>query len=135
MPKKQVPSLSANGWLTEISEKADALMAYYITSEHSQTYLYKGRITSLPHHIQKNGSEPTRLESTVENDLGDYFRRHFEDVEITVSAKPVSDKEPNNINLTIDCIVVEGGERYSLGREIKVEDDRIVNIFDKLKGG
>lgn len=131
---KKVPSLSASGWLSEISERADALMAYYISSEHSQSYIYSGQITSLIYHIQQNGDNLSRLESRVEQDLGIYLKRYFEEVEISVSTDLPDANDPNRINLTIDCIIVDNGYRYSLGREIKAENNRVVKTFDTVNG-
>lgn len=124
-----VPSLSAPGWLLEISERADALMAYYITSEFSQSYLYYGKITSLPYHIKAYGSTPERLESRVEDDLGAYLRRYFEEVEITVRTDIPNEQDPNRIDLRLDVIVLDNGYRYSLGRQIKIQNKRIAEVF------
>lgn len=134
MAANKVPSLSAAGWLTELAERADALMAYYLTSEHSQSYIYRDNITSLPYHIKQHGANPSRLESVVETDLLTYFRRHFEDAEISASTDNPDPDDPERINLTLDCVIIENGKRYSLGREIRSEDNRVIEIFDTLKG-
>lgn len=125
----QVPSLSATGWLTEISERADALMAYYITSEWSQSFIYSGLITSLPYHIQQHGQDPNKLQSKVEHDLSNYLERYFDSVELSVRTDIPDDQNPNQINLRIEAVVVSEGVRYSLGREIKTENNRVVSIF------
>ncbi len=134
MPTK-VPSLSASGWLTEISERADALMSFYITSEHSQSYIYNGRITSLTYHIQQHGQEPSRLEDRVQVELGEYLRRYFEEVEIEVTTSLPDPNDPHRINLTINVVVMDNGYRYSLGREIRAENNKIVKIFNINNGG
>lgn len=124
-----MPSLSANGWLVEFTERADALMAYYITSEHSQSYIYYGSITSLTYHIQQYGQSPNLLEDHVREDLSKYFRRYFDDIQLDVRTDIPDPDDPNRLNLTIDAIIIENGQRYSLGREVQTLNNRVVNVF------
>lgn len=126
---KKVPSLTAAGWLSEIAERADALLAYYITSEHSQSYLYKGQITSLPYHIRRYGNEPVKLEQRVSSDLHKYLSRYFDKVEVEARTDIPDVDDPNRINLQLDCVIYSGEYRYSLGREIKVANNKVINVF------
>jgi hypothetical protein len=127
---KPVPSLSANGWLVELTERADALMAYYLTSEYSQSYIYHGAITSLTYHIQQHGQAPDRLEEHVHRDLSRYFRRYFDDVQLEVTTSIPDHEDPNRLNLTINAIIIEKGQRYSLGREVRTLNNRVVTVFN-----
>ena len=129
-----IPSLSASGWLTEIAERADALMAYYVTSEYSQSYIYEGRITSLTYHIQQHGNDPLRLESRVTGDLQAYFGRYFDRVELEVRTDLPDPEDPNRINLRIDCIVYQGEYRYSIGREIRAANNKVIAVFNSSNG-
>lgn len=126
---KLVPSLTASGWLAEISEKADALISYYITSEHSQSYLYQGNITSLTYHIQQHGNEPQRLESRMKDDLHIFLTRYFDAVEVEVTTEIPDVDDPNRINITLDVILFDNGFKYSLGRVIRSENKRVVKVF------
>lgn len=125
-----VPSLSTKGWLVELTERADTLMAYYLTSEFSQSYLYRGSITSLTYHIQQYGQTPDLLETHVQRDLSRYFRRYFDDVQMEVTTQIPDHEDPNRLNLTINAIIIEQDQRYSLGREIRTLNDRVVNIIN-----
>lgn len=126
----KVPSLSAAGWLTNINEKADALMSYYFGSEHSQTHLYRDRVTSLPYHIQHYGNNPLKLKGKVERDLTDYFLRYFEAADVTVTVDEPAEGDPERINLKIDATVMDDGKRYNLGKLIETHNSKIKNIFD-----
>lgn len=133
--KTIVPTLSASGWLTEISEKADSLMAYYLLSEYSQSYLYYKHILSLPYHIRMYGNKPNQLKNIVESELTEYFKRYFKDVELTAIVDIPDVNDPNRINLMIDCMFYDNGEKYSLGREVNIENSKIKKVFDKNNGG
>jgi hypothetical protein len=129
-----VPSLSASGWLTEIAERADALMAYYVTSEYSQSYIFEKRVTSLPYHVQQYGNDPMLLENRVHNDLQAYFLRYFEKIDLTVRTDSPDPLDPNRINLIIDCIIYDNGYRYSLGREIRTANNKVIAVFNASNG-
>lgn len=131
---KKVPTLSARGWLSEISEKADALIAYYITSEHSQSYIYPHQVTSLIYHVQQNTEEPERLERDVQLGLDRYLRRYFENVELVVAVKEI-DNEPNRVDIRIDCTITDNGYRYDLGRQIQIDGEQVKKVFDIVNGG
>lgn len=131
---KKVPSLTATGWLTENKERADHLLAYYITSEYSQTQHYPGKITSLPYHVQQFGSNPTRLRDRVESDLAQYFSRYFDSVDIRVNTTLPNEDDPERINLQIDVIVVDQGKRYSLGRLISIQNSKVSEIINLNNG-
>lgn len=126
--KIKVPTLSATGWLTEISERADQLMANYFTSEFSQSHIYAGSITSLPYHIQEYGNDPALLESKVTDSLQLYLNRYFDKVELTVDAS-LSEENESRINLTISATIYDDDYKYSLGREILSANNKIVNII------
>jgi len=129
-----VPSLSSSGWLSEIAERADALMAYYVTSEYSQSYIYEKRITSLPYHVQQYGNDPLALESRVNSDLREYFLRYFENIDLTVKTSVPDVDDPNRINLRVDCIIYDNGYRYSLGREIRTANKKVIAVFNASNG-
>ncbi len=130
---KPVPSLSAAGWLESIAEKADAIMAYYILSEYSQSHLYKSHVTSLTWHIQQYGNDPGRLETRVGEDLNTYFTRYFEKVDVNVNTDTPNPLDPDRINLTIDITVYEGSQRYSLGKAIESINGKVEKIQTIIK--
>ncbi|MBE0438167.1 MAG: hypothetical protein IBX57_00170 [Gammaproteobacteria bacterium] len=134
MSNKKVPSLTTTGWLTEISDKADALMAYYITSEKSQSYVYSDSITSLPYHIAVFGDDLNKLETHVQRDLTTYFGRYFDKVEVTIEIKPPLEEGADRYNLEIDAFVVENGFRYNLGRQIQVANKKVTKVFEVNNG-
>lgn len=130
----RVPSLTATGWLTELRERADALMAYYLTSEASQTHLYENKITSLPYHIRTYGSDEVKLRNRVETDLANYLQRYFEGLDVKVSTDIPDQNDPERLNLRLDITVMDQGSRYSLGKLIKVQNSKVLGIFDINNG-
>lgn len=130
--QKVVPSLSASGWLTGLAERADHVLASYVVSDYSENYLY--RVFSLPWHVQQYGHDDLKLKNRVEGDLDTLFRRHFNDATVTAIVDQPEPTDPGRINLKLDIIVYDGGEKYSLGRLIKTSQSRVVEIFDLYHG-
>lgn len=131
---RPVPTLTSTGWLTDIAKRADALMSYYLTSEYSQTSIYKGKVTSLTYHVQQHNSNPEKLQSTVESDLRVYFERYFDSVDLTVTTNLPNPDDPNRVNLQIDVVVYEGEYRYSLGQEIRSANGKVIEIIKLMHG-
>lgn len=129
-----VPSLSSSGWITELAERADRTMAYYLTSDHSQSELYAGRVVSLQYHIEQFGHSHSLLQQQVNQDLERYFGRYFDRIDLTVSVNGPGENNEDRTELRIECIITEGNQRYSLGKLITTIDSKVIGIFDLNNG-
>lgn len=126
----RVPSLSASGWVEEISERADKLMAYYLTSDYSQSEIYAGTVVSLQYHIEQYGHNTTELRTHVENGLRGYFERYFDSAEVTLTINDPTSDDDNRTELKVECYITDNGSKYSLGRLIAVIDSKVVSFID-----
>lgn len=126
--KAKMPTLTASGWVDNIAEKADSAMAYYFTSDFSQSNVWAGQITSLPYEVQQNNSDPQSLQRVIQQDIKNYLGRYFDTVTCNVSTDLPNADDPTRINVTLNVIVTEGGLNYSLGRLIQTVKGKIVNV-------
>ncbi len=126
----KVPTLSAAGWVDHPAEKADQLISYYFVSEASQTHLYPGQVVSLTAQVQEWGHDPLELRQRIRDDMERYLRPYFDEVIIDVTTETPAVDGTNRFNVTLNCIVIDKGERYSLGRLITVVNSKIVRIVD-----
>lgn len=125
-----VPTLSNAGWITNIAEKADTLVSYYFVAEASQTHLYLGNVVSLPAQVQAYGNDSHQLRIKVRDDLQRYLAPYFDEVILDVAVDLPAPDDPNRINITVDCKLMENGVAYSLGRLISTVNSKIVNIVN-----
>ena len=51
------PTLSPQGWIIDPSGKIDSLLSWFYETMGSQSYLYKGSVSSLQLLLQKYGSD------------------------------------------------------------------------------
>lgn len=131
-----VPTLDSNGWLSGVAEKADALFAYFLISDYSQSTIFQGRIKSLPWIIKTNPKDLISLTSEIQRALEDLYAPYFD----TMSANVTIEKPEAFLNLTeakidlrISVIVRQGGRAYSLGRLINVVNNKIGKVTDFTK--
>lgn len=119
-----LPTLSSSGWVDEIAEKADRVMAYFFVSEYSQSNIFRGNITSLPHLIQKFGNEPEVLKSEISRKVQDLLGRYFD--EVSVDAEITNEDQPHSrMDLQITVRLRDNGVSYSLARVIKTLNGKV----------
>lgn len=126
----KVPTLTSAGWVSDIVTKATSLMDYFLTSEESQSQLFRGNISSLPYLVQQHGNEPYRLEERTQSTLTRYLSKYFEEAQVRVSADNL-ESEDGRYNLTIDITLTDAGRQHSFGSLIEVGESRILNVTNK----
>jgi hypothetical protein len=130
----RIPVPTLKGWEWEISEKADSLMAFYLTSDYSQSFIYKDRVASLQYQIAIDGKRPDILENNVKATLMKLFDKYFEKTEVSVNVSARDPDQPNSLDIKIEVFVYESNVKYSVGREIQAVDGKmnsIVNIINQ----
>jgi hypothetical protein len=130
----QVPSLSASGWVGNISEKLDKLISYFFLSDFSQSHLYQGQIASLPNLIKECADNRQLLRSETKRVVMNFINPYFDTIQVDVTITAVDDTNPDNINLRVDATVTQDATIYSVGKEIQVINSKVVAIFDANNG-
>ncbi|MND14827.1 hypothetical protein D3C81_193540 [compost metagenome] len=130
----QVPSLSASGWVGNISEKCDKLIGYFFVSDFSQSLLYNGHIASLPYIIKECAENASLLRSETTKQLTNLLTPYFDSVQVDVQVLNDDPKDPGKINLRVDATVTQDGTIYSVGKEIQTINAKVVAIFNANNG-
>lgn len=135
-----VPTLSGGGWLRGMSERADALVSYFLVSDYSQSLAHLGKVKSLPYYIQQYGKDPAKLKSEAERKLSELLDAYFESASVSVTiVEP--DMESNQtagafkpadgrLDLRFNVIVREDGKNYSLGRLVSYMNSTLSRVVD-----
>ncbi len=130
-----VPSLSTDGWVTDIRKKADLVLAHYFASDYSQSNVFLSKITSLAYQVQQAGSNTFELKRLIESDLQQYLGRYFDNVQVDIRIEDEDSSGTNRYNIVFDATVAENGIRYSVGRLIEVQNSKIKRIVKLLQTG
>ncbi len=128
-----VPTLSIEGFVSDIAGMTDRLMSYFFTSKYSQSTEYYGNITSLPYIVQKYGNDITALPIQTEKRLTDYLSRHFEQVTVDARCERINENS-NTINLIIRVRITHNGKAYDLANEIMVTNAIVQDIKRAITG-
>jgi hypothetical protein len=111
----QVLTLSRRGFLTDPQEKADRLMAYYLSSDKSQSFLYNGLILSFQGTIQQVGNNNAQgLQNQITSDLNTLFGSAFDAVNAVVSITTPATDGTYRYNIAISVQITEDGNTYQL---------------------
>jgi hypothetical protein len=128
------PSLT-HGWANNTLSVADNLLTCFILSDYSQTYLYKGMVSSLPwimHEAQDNVSGMLDLITVT---LTNYFNRYFNNTEVEV--KDVTDPlTPSKGALSIYVKFTDTtNQEFVLGKMLSIIDSKIKEVININNNG
>lgn len=130
-----VPSMSLTGWVSDVPTMIDLLFSYYLTSDYSQSNLFQGRIVSLQKQMQQYQHDETLLVQSVREELEGYFKSVVDDATVEVSTDTPNPDDPNRLNLRLSAILVKAGKSYSVGRLVRTQDSKILEIVKILNEG
>lgn len=126
-----LPTLSTNGWIETVDGKADYLMSYFLTSQYSQSYLYRGHVASLPYIVAVYGHDGIELKLRINNQLSELFDPFFDEVDLSVEVTLVDE---NSYDIRVICTFIENNVRYDLAHLIK-SSGGVINKIIKLSNG
>lgn len=95
---RNVPSLSTSKIITNPTLKAEKLLEYFVASVKDQSNFFMENISSLKFIVFNYSDSPMRFKEEVISALEKYYKRHFNDVSISV--------ELNNANNDLEVIRV-----------------------------
>jgi hypothetical protein len=124
---KPLPSLSAQGMITEIVKKTDRAIAHFFASDANQDQLFVGNIANFSMLLQQAGNDIPRLKDQLRSTLETYLGRYYDLV--IVSVDDDTDVNPSNrITLKFSAIVTQGGERYDVAHLLSLINGKFEKI-------
>lgn len=130
-----IPSLSTAGWIASVGQKAEYVLGCFITSEFSQSTLFFGNITSLPHLIKEYGKDIDELTLKTKEQLTNIFSRYFDsNVTVNVKIDPIEDNE-SQLKIRFSAWVIEDGVEYNVARTIEYLDGTFRRVAETYNTG
>ena len=126
-----VSTLDSNGWLRGIAEKADALLAYFLISDYSQSFLHQGQVRSLPYLIQQYPRNHIELSNEAQRSVEMLLESYFDSVDVHVTIENPDETlgfTEAHVDLRFNVTVRQDGRMYSLGRLINVVNNKIAKV-------
>lgn len=116
-----------DGWISSIEKQGDKVLAYFLTSEYSQSVLYQGNIASLQYLVRRFGDDQVELQRQVQEVLQDLMERYFGSVDVGITVKADTNDESRLI-IQFSCIIRDAVPEVSLGRRVEMIDGTLAKI-------
>lgn len=130
---KALPTLSSEGWVTDIARKVDRALAYAFLTDGLQSNIYRTEITSIQTLIQENVNDEVMLVSRVRDALDRYFNRIFDSAQVRVRVEQFPNEMSSVLRLALAIEVTEDGEAHQVASMLQFIDgifDRVVQVND-----
>jgi len=116
------------GWIRTTDKAIDTLLAHALTSDYSQSNLYRKNITSIAYIIAKYKKDPKTLATHLARDLNKYFSRHMYNItlDVTYDINPQVDTE---YDIIIDIKVNDDEEFLNVVRGLRIRDGNIERVL------
>lgn len=126
---KYFPALTDEGWVTDKQTIMEKLFLYYITSEKSQSSLFRNDVKSLRYTLQQH-KEEYYIKENIKNDLDALYGSFFPIVEVIVETETTDSKADFIINV---ICYDSNKEKYSLQRILDYKESAINNFQNLLE--
>ena len=122
--KIKLPTLTDDKVLQNDILIMNKLYEYFLASEYSQTFFYKGEISSLKYLIGEYKLDDDSLRIEIVRTLEKMYNRYFDEVSVFCDIIP-EDLESNIFNVVIAIDIINNGIPNSLNRTINVVNNKI----------
>lgn len=133
--KHTYPSLTTQGWLKQTISVFDQMLSDFFLSEYSQTFCFKGGVSSFPWILQQYKGDIELVANKTQESLSGYLGTQFNDVIVETSYK----QEEDSINRYSLGLFIElsgtDGEKVNLMRLINFDDTKVSSIMKTLTEG
>lgn len=130
MKQQYFPTLSSDGWVTDSNITANYLFSHFLESDHSQTQLYLGSVSSLAKIIQETQSDPLETSLLLRRRLDEYFSRYFDGVVIETTHKQLPNKPTE---FSVDAFISykdKNGVEQILAKSFDVIEGKARNVIN-----
>ena len=123
------PSISPDGWVEAPLPKLDSLITDFGYSEFSQSTLYLGAVTSLPHIIKTNQGDPAATSQEIVRKLTAYLLRYYENARIDSQVVP-DPTSSSKVGVTLNVTVIDKtGLEISMARLLEYDGSKLKNYI------
>jgi len=122
------PTLSTHGWVTDSANKMDFLLSHFFLSDYNQTYFYKGRVSSLPRVIEKNGGKVNGVTEELKSVLSSYLNRYYDSVDVEVSIVDEDTNLTSSATVQLKIGITDKGSQRVFGRLLSSTDGKLQTV-------
>lgn len=132
----RVATLGLEGLTGDLDKMIDYLMCCWFYSKHSQSTIYRGRVSSLMKIIQLYPGDAVGLRQGMEDSLSKFLKRWFNSVTVTVYEE--GDGDEPGINLRINAMISPGDDvnvsAVSVGYSLLTNNSELKRLVNLSNG-
>ncbi|BAW19545.1 hypothetical protein [Ralstonia phage RP31] len=130
-----VPTLSTQGWVTDLSSKIDFLLAHYVSTDQEQSNVYKNNISNMQYIIENYSGDPLQTAEAIARSVQTYLGRYYE--QVIAEARFVLDnavESQTTIKITLALNFTEDGISYTANRLLTYFNGKFKSITEVNNG-
>lgn len=124
---KPLPTLSAQGLVTEIGKKTDSAIAHFFASDANQDQLYVGNIANFSMLLKLAGNDIIQLKESLRSTMEAYLGRYYDLVVVRVD-DDTDVNFSNRIAIKFSATVTQAGERYDVANLLTIINGKFEKI-------
>lgn len=130
-----VPTLSTQGWVTDLSSKIDFLLAHFISSDKEQSNIYKEYVSNLQFIIEQYAGDPLSTADAIARTIQTYLGRYYQNVIAEAQFELVDAKESQTtVKITLALNFTEDGVNYTANRLLTYYNGKFKAITEVNNG-
>ena len=130
-----VPTLSTQGWVTDLSSKIDFLLAHFVSTDQEQSNIYKAHVSNLQSIIEQHQGDPLSTADKIARTIQSYLGRYYENVVAEARFSLVNETESlTTVKITLSLNFTEDGVQYTANRLLTYYNGKFKEITEANNG-
>ena len=130
-----VPTLSTQGWVTDLSSKIDLLLAHFVSTDQEQSNIYKAHVSNLQSIIEQHQGDPLSTADKIARTIQSYLGRYYENVVAEARFSLVNETESlTTVKITLSLNFTEDGVQYTANRLLTYYNGKFKEISEANNG-
>lgn len=129
MATQSIITLDSRGEVTDPYQKIQLLLAYLVSTQASQSNIFRSEIVSLPDIIRRKGQDKIGMRSEIETAIRATFANYFDSVTTDVT---IDDTDDSKFSIVIRAQVTQYGQTYDMANTLAASHDKL-EIVSELK--
>lgn len=130
-----VPTLSTQGWVTDLSSKIDFLLAHFVSTDQEQSNIYKTHVSNLQSIIEQHQGDPLSTADKIARTIQSYLGRYYENVVAEARFSLVNETESlTTVKITLSLNFTEDGVQYTANRLLTYYNGKFKEITEVNNG-
>ena len=130
-----VPTLSTQGWVTDLSSKIDFLLAHFVSTDQEQLNIYKAHVSNLQSIIEQHQGDPLSTADKIARTIQSYLGRYYENVVAEARFSLVNEAESlTTVKITLSLNFTEDGVQYTANRLLTYYNGKFKEISEANNG-